>query len=149
MTAAEMWNQFITENEIGKIEYEAWAFGDVSDELANLVLEGIKTGTSSAYPLYELADEQLPQADEYSVILDSQGNAICIIKTTNVEILPFKDVEEIHAYKEGEGDKSLDYWRQVHKVFFEKCMQDAGLVFDENMLVVFEEFEVVYDGNKA
>ena len=148
MTAEEMWNQFIAEKKICDTEYEAWAFGDAPDVLAELVLKGIKTGTSSAYPLYELAEEIIPQADEYSVILDSKGNAVCIIKTTKVEVLPFKDIDETHAYKEGEGDKSLAYWRQVHRSFFEKCMKKEGLVFDENMLVVFEEFEVVYDGER-
>lgn len=145
MTATEMWNQFITERNISDTEYEAWAFGDAPDELADLVLKGIKIGTSSAYPLYELENEDLPKAGEYSVILNSKGEAVCVIKTINVEILPYKDVEEIHAYKEGEGDRSLKYWRQVHKKFFETCMTEAGLMFDEEMLVVYEEFEVVYN----
>lgn len=146
MNAAEMWNRFVAENKIQHSEYEEWAFGDAPDELADLVLSGIKTGTSSAYPLYELENEPLPQAGEYSVILDSKAEAVCVIKTTNVEIFPFRDVGESHAYKEGEGDKSLNYWQKLHKAFFKKCMEDAGLVFDENMLVVYEEFEVVYSG---
>lgn len=148
MNAIEMWNQFITENKIQECEYEAWAFGDAPDELADLVLRGIKTGTSSAYPLYELEHEPLPQKEEYSVILNSKEEAICVIKVTNVTVLPFKDVGEIHAYKEGEGDRSLKYWRRVHKDFFEKCMCEAGLVFDEDMLVVYEEFKVVYAGER-
>lgn len=146
MNAAEMWNRFVAENKIQHSEYEAWAFGDAPDELANLVLRGIKTGTSSAYPLYELGNEPLPQKGEYSVILNSKDEAVCVIKTVNVEMLSFKEVGEMHAYKEGEGDRSLKYWRQVHKKFFETCMTEAGLMFDEDMLVVYEEFEVVYSG---
>ena len=49
-----------------------------------------------------------------------------------------------HAFKEGEGDRSLEYWREVHKKFFRECLEEYGLEFSENMKVVCEEFEVVY-----
>lgn len=143
MTAQEMWKVF-SEKEHMEAEYEAWAFGDASDTLAELVLQGIKTATASAYPLYELEGEPLPEAGEYSVILNSEDEAVCVIRTTKVYVEAFHAVSAEHAYKEGEGDRSLAYWRQVHEEFFIKCMTEAGLAFDENMPVVCEEFEVVY-----
>ena len=51
MTAQEMWEQFVNKQHIEEKEYDAWAFGDDADKLADLVRRGIKTGTSSAYPL--------------------------------------------------------------------------------------------------
>ena len=125
--------------------YEAWAFGDAPDELAELVCNRIKTGTASAYPLYEVEEEPLPAVGEYSVILDSREDAVCIIRTSKVTVVPFLEVSAEHAYKEGEGDRSLEYWREVHREFFTKdMMETAGLVFTEDMPVVCEEFEVVY-----
>ena len=41
---------------------------------------------------------------------------------------------------EGEGDKSLDYWRKVHIKFFE---EEFGDKFNEDMEVLCEEFELV------
>ena len=38
-----------------------------------------------------------------------------------------------HAFKEGEGDRSLEYWREVHKKFFRECLEEYGLEFSENM----------------
>lgn len=32
----------------------------------------------------------------------------------------YADVDERHAYAEGEGDRSLAYWRQVHEPFLEQ-----------------------------
>ena len=32
--------------------------------------------------------------------------------------VPFDEVSKEHAYKEGEGDRSLAYWRDVHEDFF-------------------------------
>ena len=144
MTAEEMWKKFVKECNIVEGEYDAWAFGDDADMLAELVRCGIKTGTSSAYPLYEVDNEPLPEASGYSVILDSKDEAVCIIENTKVYVVPFGEVSEEHAYKEGEGDRSLAYWRKVHEAFFSECMEEVGLVFDENMKVVCEEFRVVY-----
>ncbi|MBQ8278474.1 MAG: ASCH domain-containing protein [Roseburia sp.] len=144
MTAQEMWEAFVKEQNITETEYEAWAFGDDTDGLAELVKQGIKTGTSSAYPLYEVDGEPLPEASGYSVILNSKDEAVCIIENTKVYVVPFCEVSAEHAYKEGEGDRSLAYWREVHEEFFTECMAEAGLTFDENMKVVCEEFKLVY-----
>ena len=37
--------------------------------------KGVKTATASAYPMYALEKEPLPEAGEYSVILDSREQA--------------------------------------------------------------------------
>ena len=147
MTAEELWREFITINGVDDREYDAWAFGVDADELARLVVTGEKSATASAYPLYEVDGEPLPEAGEYSVILDSKDNAVCIIRTEKVTVVPFNEVSADHAYKEGEGDKSLDYWREVHRKIFTEWMNEARLEFTTDMPVVCEEFAVVYKAN--
>ena len=49
-------------------EIDAWAFGVDADLLADLVLKGEKTATASAYDLYALEDEPLPQEETFDVI---------------------------------------------------------------------------------
>ena len=139
MTAQEMWKASGID-----AEYEAWAFGDDPDTLAELVRTGVKTATASAYPLSGLEGEALPEAGEYSVILNTRDEAVCIICTSKVYVTAYRDITAEQAYKEGEGDRSLDYWRRVHEAFFRKEMEAAGLTFSEDMGVVCEEFEVVY-----
>lgn len=144
MTAEELWNEYARKAGIEHTDYEAWAFGDAADELAELVNNGRKTATASAYPLYELEQEPLPQAGEYSVIMDSGDRAVCVIRTNRVYVTPFREISEEHARREGEGDLSLAYWREVHERFFRQEMEEAGLDFDEDMPVVCEEFSCVY-----
>ena len=139
MTAQEMWNASGIE-----AEYEAWAFGDDPDTLAELVRTGVKTATASAYPFYELEGEDLPKAGEYSVILNTKDEAVCVIRTTKVYVTPYCEVTAEQAWKEGEGDRSLDYWRRVHEAFFRKELEAASLTFTEDMGVVCEDFEVIY-----
>ena len=143
MTAEEMWEEYAAANQIDA-DFEAWAFGDDPDELARLTLEGTKTATASSYPFYELEGEELPKEGQYSVILNSREEAVCIIRTEKVFTVPFCDVDERQAFKEGEGDRSLSYWRKVHERFFREELIQAGLAFDESMKVVCEEFIRVY-----
>ena len=143
MDAKTMWHQYATANGICA-QYDAWCFGDDADALAELVLRGQKTATASAYPLYELEGEELPQEGQYSVILWQDGSAACVIKTTKVYVVPFSEVSEEQAYGEAEGDRSLLYWQKVHRDFFTKELNEAGLSFDESMKVVCEEFIRVY-----
>lgn len=143
----EMWDIYCENNDIKNKSYTSWQFGEKADELAKLVIDGIKTATTSAFILY--GDyEPLPKKDEYSVILDSNDEAVCIIKTIKVYLERFSSISSEYALKEGEGDKSLEYWKKVHKDFFTKELEDAGLEFDEDMIVVCEEFELVYKGDK-
>ncbi|MBQ7714473.1 MAG: ASCH domain-containing protein [Clostridia bacterium] len=139
MTAEELWK---SSGIIG--DYEAWSFGGDPDGSAELTEKGIKTATCSALCFYESENEPLPQVGEYSVILDSKDNAVCIIKITKVYVTSFDRVTEEHAFKEGEGDRSLAYWKRVHKEFFSEELRSVGRCFDTKMSIVCEEFERVY-----
>ena len=139
MTAEELWKKSGLSG-----DHEAWAFGEAPDKLAELVVQGIKTATCSAYDLYQMNNEPLPKAGDYSIILDSREEAVCIIKTRKVYVTEFRKVSEEHAFKEGEGDRSLEYWRMVHINFLTNELAAVQKTFDENTKVVCEEFEVVY-----
>lgn len=140
-----MWSIFSKENNLENEEYESWAYGAEPDKLAELTVKGIKTATCSAYYWYEKEGEELPREGEYSVILNSRDEAVCVTKTTRVYIEQYKNISEEHAYKEGEGDRSLEYWRRVHFDFFTRELGEVGVKFNEDMKVVCEEFEVVYE----
>ncbi len=139
MTAEELW----TESGLTG-SYESWAFCDAPDKLAALVKNGVKTATCSAYDLYQTGSEPLPKEGDYSVILDSNGEAVCIVKTVKVYVTEFHRVSAEHAYKEGEGDRSLAYWRNVHTDFLIRELSKLHLTFSENTNVVCEEFELIY-----
>ncbi|MBQ6477842.1 MAG: ASCH domain-containing protein [Erysipelotrichaceae bacterium] len=140
MTAEELWQKSGLQG-----SYEAWAFGGAPDKLAELTRKGIKTATCSALVLYEQEGEEIPKEGDYSVILNARQEAVCIIRTTKVYIESFDKVSTEHAFKEGEGDRSLIYWREVHREFFTDELESVNMTFDEKMKLVCEEFEVVYE----
>ncbi|MBP2099394.1 ASCH domain-containing protein [Enterococcus rivorum] len=146
-SVVELWQQFKQEKHVTHDCYEAWSFGNspaMADELLSLVLSGEKTGTSSLYSLYELENEKIPEAGDYSVILDGQNQAKAIICSKVIDVLPYNQIAEVHGYLEGEGDRDLAYWRSVHQPYFEAELAKYDKQFREDMSVVYELFEVVY-----
>lgn len=127
--------------------YSAWGFGDspqLANELGALVLEGKKTATASSIWAYEDTDEPEPYPGEISIILNGNDEPICIIQTTELTVKPFNEVDEQFAYDEGEGDRSLAYWRNAHTQFFTRECQHIGRTFVETMPVLCERFKVIY-----
>ncbi len=127
--------------------YQAWSFGnnpDMANHLGNLVLEGVKTATASLVWSYDSGDDPLPTIGQYSIILNGQDMPLCIIQTTELDIVPFDEVDEAQAYLEGEGDRSLAYWREVHWKFFEEECRLIGRLPELKMPVLCERFTLVY-----
>jgi uncharacterized protein YhfF len=128
-------------------EPEVWGFGDnpaLADELGQLVAAGIKTATAGLFWEYEDTSLPLPQMGGYSIILDGQDKALCIIQTTEVHILPYLQVPAKFACDEGEGDRSLAYWREAHWVYFGRRCAVIGRTPSLEMPVVCERFRLVY-----
>jgi uncharacterized protein YhfF len=137
------WERFVTATGV-IADYDAWAFGDeespdLADELAWLVLHGPKRATTC---LYEdaVADGDMPTPGAYSVVLDGSGGPVCVIRTTEVDIRPFGEVDDAYAWDEGEGDRSLAFWRQAHIDFFAQ----NGHTIEDDTLVVLERFDLLW-----
>src|SRR5699024_12296714 len=94
--------------------------------------------------LFHIENVHLADVGSYDLILDSKDRAVCIIQIKKVAVVPFKEVSEKHAFKEGEGDKALAYWRDVQEAFFKPYFKECGLILTPQSLIVLEEFEVVY-----
>ncbi len=127
--------------------YEAWGFGDSStmaNDLGALVKSGTKTATCSLLWEYEFDGDPLPKVGEHSIILDGKGEPLCIIETIEVETKPYIEVDAQFAYDEGEGDRSLAFWREAHWRFFSRSCDRIGRTIDERMPLICERFRVVY-----
>ncbi|NOZ07142.1 MAG: ASCH domain-containing protein [Chloroflexi bacterium] len=130
-----------------KKSYTAWHFCDNEQDanaLAELVKQGVKRATAGACWSYKYEEQPLPTVGDYSVITDWSGNAVCIICTTALEVVPFNEVTTDFAKTEGEGDGSLAYWRKVHWDFFTRELRAFGRKPEKTMPVLCERFEVVY-----
>lgn len=129
--------------------YEAFAFGDsdrMADELAQLVLAGVKRATASLAWTYEFEKRSPPAPGDLSIVKASSGVPLCIIETTAVDAVPFERVTAEFAATEGEDDGTLESWRRGHAAFFERECARIGRQPDPRMVVLCECFRVIYRG---
>lgn len=132
--------------------WSAWHFcADKAnaDELGALVVSGRKRATASSIRVYEAEGEPLPSPSDLSVITDWEGRALCVIETTDLRIVRFRDVGADFAAREGEGDGSLEYWKEGHRRYFSAEHEGLGIPFGEDVPVLCEDFRVVWPAEAA
>jgi uncharacterized protein YhfF len=117
-------------------DLRSFAFGDgpeLADELLDLVVKGLKTATCSTED-----EPNISTPGERWIVLDGRGTPRCVIESTEVTYRRFGEVDERFAYEEGEGDRSLQYWRDAHRNYFGRQGK-----FREDMMLMCERFRLV------
>jgi uncharacterized protein YhfF len=114
----------------------SFSFGDgpeLADELLDLVMRGIKTATCSTED-----EPNTSSVGERWIVLDGSGTPRCVIETLEVSYRRFGEVDAAFASEEGEGDRSLAYWRNAHRNYFGRLGR-----FSEDMMLMCERFRLV------
>lgn len=133
-------------------DYQVWHFGDsarLARDLADLVLRGPKRATAGLLWDAELDAGMMPVQGGYSLVTDHAGAPLLIIRTTQVEIRPYDKVDADFAAAEGEGDRSLAYWRDAHWRYFSRRCAALGRTPSTDMPVILERFALVYPVGRA
>jgi uncharacterized protein YhfF len=124
---------------------ESWGDSpEMADELGDLILRDIKTATCSALWEWEAEGKPIPEEGRITIVLNGHGEPLCIIETTEVTVRKYNEVDSDFAQAEGEGDFSLNYWREAHKNYFSRTLPKIGKEFSEDMPLVCERFKVIY-----
>ena len=72
------------------------------------------------------------------IVKDGQGRPSAILETVELARRRFGDVDAAFAHDEGEGDRSLEYWRQAHTEYFTRRGE-----FSPDMELYCERFRLV------
>ena len=145
------WEQYLAslpddvERPLGYLE--AFSFGFTprdASEIADLVLKGIKTVTGSVLWSYEADGKQVPRIGDHSIVNNGSKDPVCIIRTTEVSIIPFDEMPEIYARDGGEGDRTLATWRPMYWRYIESECQRICREANKKTPLVMERFAVVY-----
>ncbi|MEU0530814.1 ASCH domain-containing protein [Amycolatopsis tolypomycina] len=131
------------------MKHAEFAFpGPLRDKLAAAVLRGEKTSTTGLVAEYEKYGEELPVVGERELMIDSAGEGVAVLETTEVRILPLSEVDLQHALDEGEGFTSVAEWRADHTDYWQgaemrAAMEDPEFTVDDTTLVVATRFIIV------
>ena len=81
----------------------------------NVMSENIKQATAPSQWSFEINNEKLPVHGDLNIITDWNKVPKAIILTTKIELIKFNEITAKFAQRE--GDKSLAYWKKVHKPY--------------------------------
>ena len=104
-------------------------FGDspaMADELVALVLAGTKRATAGLVSDLTRQGLALPVPGDHWIALDGSGRPACVLRTTQVRVGPLDSVDASFAEDEGEGDRTVQWWREAHRRYFVRQAQRAG-----------------------
>jgi uncharacterized protein YhfF len=116
----------------------------MADELGGLIVQGTKTGTCSSLWEWEAEGNSIPEQGLVTIVLDGRGEPLCIVQSIEVFICNYNEVDADFARAEGEGDLSLEYWREAHKNFFSRTLPKIGKEFSEEMPLACERLKSIY-----
>ena len=119
--ADRYWQQYLTsptkEVERPPAYVESFSFGFTArdaSEIAGLVLDGTKTATGSVLWSYEADGKTIPRVGDHWIVVDGGCTPVCIIRTTDVSIIPFDEIPDVYAREGGEADRTLATWRPMY-----------------------------------
>ena len=146
----EFWGNYLLTLPAGErnqnyFEASAWGNSDeLADRIAELVLAGTKTTTSSL-----LWDQQkngwlLEKPGDKSIVLNSKKKPICITETVEVFSKPFDEVDAEFVYNYGEGDRTMNFWNKNMWDYYEAECEGLGKRAEKNMPMICIRFRLVY-----
>lgn len=128
------------------------SFGDsaeMADELLDVVRYGPKRATAGLVAEYVHENESLGTVGDHWIVADGAGIARVVLRLTELRIGRLDSVDAKFAWDEGEGDRSLDYWLDVHRTFFRRSCARIGIALEnpgdlDALDVVFQRFALVW-----
>jgi uncharacterized protein YhfF len=124
---------------------EKWGdYREMAEELGELIADGVKTAACSSVWEWEAEGRSIPEVGMITVVLSWDDDPLCIIETIEVDIKPYNQVDARFAHEEGEGDRTLAYWRKAHWKYFSRVLASIGKEPQGDMPLVCERFRVIY-----
>lgn len=154
--ARAMWDEYVAATAVvpeGATDHVVECFGDspeLADALLREVTHGGKRATSSLLVEYIEEGESRPEIGGHWVVCDGSGEPAVIVRTTELRLSAFDDVDAAFAYDEGEDDRSLEFWRREHEKFWRRTRAAAGHDWrpeetrEPGRELVLERFSVVW-----
>ena len=145
----DIWQEFINENSDFKSRKQPISFYFCDNEYdanncAKLVVKKIKQATASSLWWYEKNNEKLPEIGNMYIVTDWNGKAKAIIEVTKIRKVPYNEITPEFARIEGEGDKSLEYWQDVHWNYYSREMKPYNEKPSNDMIIVCEYFKTIW-----
>ncbi|MGC5018726.1 ASCH domain-containing protein [Micromonospora sp. DT47] len=117
--------------------------GEVRANLNTLVLAGVKTATAGLLTEYAEEGEELEHVGERLAMVDDHDGLVAVVEVTGLEVVRFASVPWDFARSEGEGDRSIEEWREGHAAYWAR----VGTPVTDDTEIVCIRFRLVSAGD--
>lgn len=136
------WQQVKEKYELDEDAFvRAYRFADTPNELAQLVVDGVKTASSNTKHFFEQPHRHMPRPGDYNIILNKDFFPVCCIQVLTVETVKYDNVDEAFAIAEGDG--SYENWDAIHTRYFEEQLAPYNLSFNRQLLLICQSFKLI------
>ncbi|UFU02045.1 ASCH domain-containing protein [Ruania suaedae] len=130
---------FVGQHRLGALPPPAFAFAPephLAQSMAEEVLSGERTALSTLRS--QLPDGvPPPEVGDLAIVLDGHEEPVALIRTVEVRVLPFADVDDRHA--RGEGEPDADSWRRNQREVLGATEREEVIL--ERIVLVFPPVE--------
>lgn len=110
----------------------------------DLILRGKKKAQSYSLSAQQLQNKPRPALGDFWILSDQNNRARCILQTTSVRLRPLFNIPQSFIELEGNGFKNSEAWREFVWQQFASELEPFGKKPHESMIVVCEEFNIVF-----
>jgi uncharacterized protein YhfF len=118
-----------------------------ADELLGRVRYGAARATAELVADLAHRGEALPRLGAHRVVCDGRGVPALVLRTVELRLATFREVDADFALDEGHGD--LRSWREQHRADWERTCAARDAVWRESDEIVLERFRVVWPDELA
>lgn len=126
---------------------DVWSFGnrpEMASQLVHLVACGVKRVTMGWVDAAEKDGTPLAYEGGVSVVTDGFGYPRVVLRSAQVRVMRFDEIDPEMAAGEGEGDLTYEDWRENHVTYFTSEAALHGLTFNDAAKISVERFEVLH-----
>lgn len=122
--------------------------GPLRDRLVAAVLRGEKTATCGLLAEYAAEGAQLPKPGSRELVVDSSSQAVALIETTDVRVMPVTEIDQEFVVAAGEGYCSPAQWRTAlerywHSARLRAALGDPDFTVRDDTMIVAQYFRLV------
>ena len=119
-----------------------------TEQVLELSRSGDKTGTFSLPWLVEQAGDPTSQVGDAIILIAFDGAPKILLRLTEIERVAFGDMTAAHTAVDGSPVRALEIWKPLHTAYWNERLQPFGLGVCDEMPVLVEKFEMLYDAHQ-
>nr|WP_283808973.1 ASCH domain-containing protein [Vagococcus allomyrinae] len=115
----------------------------MANDLANLVMTGEKTATSSLVPFNDYRNRKVSEVGDCYLLMGGNKECLAFLQITKTETCSFASITPQFAKEEGDG--TFERWLEIHQAYYGHQMTLLGESLQPETKLHCEWFNVIHD----